>query len=1031
MGLMRGAPTSADEVVWDFENGNDHEFILWSVKKATPAPDAPDVAGDEAITGGWEPGNPNNLPEAGVAWTIGPPTMFDGLLPGVGDHARVDGNGRLLYSAGTSRMSADHGFLNTYNLNLHGDYCHTQENDQIASSPIVQLHEGSELTATVAGGGAGQAPVLDIPGQGYTDGSGGVAVLSAENGTLLASMGTPGHGGEKPYTLDLSTFANQKVIIEVVDAFEGGWGWIAVDEIVITNAVALPRTPPGGARAPRPDDEATDVSRDIILSWTPGNFADAHDVYFSTDFDNVIDGVALVSPHQDANVYDPGRLEYGQTYYWRVDEVNAPPDSTVYEGSVWSFTIEPLAYPISSASITVTASSSVADQGPEKTIDRSGMDVNDLHSDDIADMWLSDVSETNSAWIQYEFDKPYKLHQMLIWNYNGVGLNALPGCKDVMVQYSLDGTNWIQVDTVSEFAQAPGTSGYAHSTIIDFDDIAVQYVHIDINSNWSNGFINQYGLSEVQFLHIPVSAREPNPESGATDVPVDSTLSWKAGREAAAHDVYLSTDEQAVKDGIITSIRVTDANYSPDLDLESTYYWRVDEVNEAEIPAISQGDIWSFATADHIVVDNFESYNGLNLDDPQSNRIFIIWNDGVGYGTQDNPPYSAGNGTGSIIGYEEVPFVERQIAHDGKQSMPYYYNNSGSTGKTHYSEAEANVSDFRIGSDWTKGRADVLSLYFYGTQENNANASDRIYVALKDRLGHLASVSYAGEPSEMKEAWWHKWVIELKEFENAGVDLTNITTVYLGVGNRVAPQAGGSGVLFFDDIRLLLSRPAPSLPEPEPINQVPVAHWPLDEGAGTIVGDSAGGRTGTVMGGVGTIWVAGKKGAHALHFNGEDNHYVDCGTFNPAAGTSKLTCAVWAKWDGSTSNWQGLVCKRDTWAANGMMWQIELNQDTDLLGVFMRDGGRLYTSEPLLISEWQHVAFTIDNANNSVLYIDGQAVATSTTFQLGSGTNAHVLIGATFYQNATGQDCFNGTLDDIYLFNDALTQGQIITLMDP
>jgi hypothetical protein len=113
-----------------------------------------------------------------------------------------------------------------------------------------------------------------------------------------------------------------------------------------------------------------------------------------------------------------------------------------------------------------------------------------------------------------------------------------------------------------------------------------------------------------------------------------------------------------------------------------------------------------------------------------------------------------------------------------------------------------------------------------------------------------------------------------------------------------------------------------------------------------------------------------------------------------------------------------------------MMWQIELNRDTDLLGVFMHDGGRLYTPEPLLMSEWQHIAFTIDNANNSVLYIDGQAVATSTTFQLGTGTSAHLLIGATFYQNGTGQDCFNGALDDVYLFNDALTQGQIITLMD-
>jgi len=305
----------AEDVVWDFENGNDHGFTLWSVVPAVPAPDDPDVAGDETLTGGWEPGNPNNLPEAGVAWTIGPPTMFDGLKPGVGDHARVDGDGRLLYSAGTSRMTADHSFLNTYNLNLHGDYAHLQGNDQIATSPVVQLYEGSILTATVAGGGAGQAPTLDAPGTGYTDGSGGIAVLSAQDGTLLASMGTPGHGGEKPYTLDLSAFANQKVIIEVVDAFEGGWGWIAVDEIVITNAFDLGLIPEGAASLPQPDDEATYVPRDIVLSWTPGEYPMmTHRVYFGTNFDDVNDGVDPVNDNQDANSYDPGLLEYGQTY---------------------------------------------------------------------------------------------------------------------------------------------------------------------------------------------------------------------------------------------------------------------------------------------------------------------------------------------------------------------------------------------------------------------------------------------------------------------------------------------------------------------------------------------------------------------------------------------------------------------------------------------------------------------------------------------------------------------------------------------
>jgi len=53
-------------------------------------------------------------------------------------------------------------------------------------------------------------------------------------------MATEGRGGEDPFVLDLSAFAGQKVIIEAVDAHEGGWGWMAVDEIKIINATVVP-----------------------------------------------------------------------------------------------------------------------------------------------------------------------------------------------------------------------------------------------------------------------------------------------------------------------------------------------------------------------------------------------------------------------------------------------------------------------------------------------------------------------------------------------------------------------------------------------------------------------------------------------------------------------------------------------------------------------------------------------------------------------------------------------------------------------
>ena len=86
------------------------------------------------------------------------------------------------------------------------------------------------------------------------------------------------------------------------------------------------------------------------------------------------------------------------------------------KGDVWSFTTEPYGYPVKP--IKATASSSfTATMGPEKTIDGSGLDANDQHSVSASQMWLSKKGQS-PIWIQYEFDKAYKLYQMWVWNSN-------------------------------------------------------------------------------------------------------------------------------------------------------------------------------------------------------------------------------------------------------------------------------------------------------------------------------------------------------------------------------------------------------------------------------------------------------------------------------------------------------------------------------------------------------------------------------------------------------------------------------------
>ncbi len=95
---------------------------------------------------------------------------------------------------------------------------------------------------------------------------------------------------------------------------------------------------------PIPVDGAKNVPTDAILSWSTGQSAGKHIVYFGTNFSDIgasAGGVSEPPQPQDANTFDPGGLEIDTTYYWRIDEVN---DQNVQPGEVWSFTTINLNY---------------------------------------------------------------------------------------------------------------------------------------------------------------------------------------------------------------------------------------------------------------------------------------------------------------------------------------------------------------------------------------------------------------------------------------------------------------------------------------------------------------------------------------------------------------------------------------------------------------------------------------------------------------------------------------------------------------
>jgi hypothetical protein len=85
------------------------------------------------------------------------------------------------------------------------------------------------------------------------------------------------------------------------------------------------------------------------------------------------------------------------------------------------------------------------------------------------------------------------------------------------------------------------------------------------------------------------------------------------------------------------------------------------------------------------------------------------------------------------------------------------------------------------------------------------NAAEPMYVAVANRTGAPAVV-YHDDPSAAQMDTWTEWNIDLKEFQDQGVNLTDVNSVAIGFGNRNNPQAGGAGKMYFDDIRLYRPR---------------------------------------------------------------------------------------------------------------------------------------------------------------------------------------------------------------------------------
>ena len=223
-------------------------------------------------------------------------------------------------------------------------------------------------------------------------------------------------------------------------------------------------------------------------------------------------------------------------------------------------------------------------------------------------------------------------------------------------------------------------------------------------------------------------------------------------------------------------------------------------------------------------------------------------------------------------------------------------------------------------------------------------------------------------------------------------------------------------LLRLEDALLALGWQPPTLPDP-------IAHWTFDEGSGTTAYDYAGDKHGTVYG---AVWTSGQING-ALNFDGADD-YVGIG--DSLNITNNLTVSAWicAKGpsistvyvSGITSNimsgYKGYGLKLgDGTQVN--QYALNFSYGNSSIG-----WSRIVGSQ-IPLDNWTYVVATKDSSSGSYLYINGNLDANDPSLtQDVTDSTSNLHIGHSYF----GSDrYFNGTIDDVRVYDRALTAGEI------
>jgi hypothetical protein len=187
---------------------------------------------------------------------------------------------------------------------------------------------------------------------------------------------------------------------------------------------------------------------------------------------------------------------------------------------------------------------------------------------------------------------------------------------------------------------------------------------------------------------------------------------------------------------------------------------------------------------DTLMIDSFDSYRVWGYQDAP--WVYDVWLDG--WENAEN---------GAYVGNEQEPYMHSSNPAGGTGlALPLLYDNTVAT----LSEI---TRTFDPAQDLTRDGATSLVLWVRGPQGEGIDPADDVYVVLKDgATEHYQELTTAEEVIDLPEGTpiaWKKVTIALSDLT---IDPTGLTSMTIGVGNRAAPQNGGAGTVFVDNIGL-------------------------------------------------------------------------------------------------------------------------------------------------------------------------------------------------------------------------------------